>query len=110
MFNKIARIAFFILIPLSAFAGTTTIQVVSSNTKVHNNSTGDVFVYTDLVFTKLNGKKVVYECVQHGDFCPMVESGRSYTVEQKGAFIYITMNAPEEKKASAIKFRQVGSW
>jgi hypothetical protein len=110
MRNRIAKIAFLVLIPLSAFATNTTLEVVTSNTKIHSSSYGSVFVYTNLVFTQLNGKKVVFECVQRGDVCPMLESGKTYTVDRKGTFIYISMSTPEDKKAVSVKFKQVGSW
>jgi hypothetical protein len=110
MLNRAAKIAFLLLIPLSAFATTTTLQVVTSKTKIHNSSGGNIFVYTNLMFTEVNGKRVVYECVQSGDICPMVEPGKTYTVDRKGAYIYVTLNTPEDKKAVSVKFRQVGSW
>jgi hypothetical protein len=115
MLNRIMKIAFLILIPLSAFATpkvreTITLQVVTSNTRIHGASTKNLFAYTDLLFAQLNGKKIVYQCVQHGDVCPMMDSGKSYTADRKGAYIYISMGFPDNKKDLFIKFRQVGSW
>jgi hypothetical protein len=115
MLNRAAKIAFLILIPLSVFAtpkekGTTTILVVTARTNIHGTSSGTIFTYTDLIFTQINGKNVVYECVQRGDICPVLESGKTYTADQEGAFIYISMTSPELKKAVSAKFRQVGSW
>jgi len=115
MLKTTAKIAFLVLIPLTAFAtpkerGTTTLQVVTSKTKIHGSSSGDIFTYTDLMFTQINGKKVVYECVQRGDICPVMESGKTYTADQEGAFIYILMSSPGDKKNHSAKFRQVGSW
>jgi len=52
----------------------------------------------------------VYECVQRGNICPLVESGKSYTADREGDFIYISMSSPEMKKAFPVKFKQVGSW
>ena len=40
----------------------------------------------------------------------MVESGETYTADQDGAYVRITMNTPEDKKAIEVKFKQVGSW
>ena len=115
MLNGAAKIAFLIFIPLSVIAtpkekGSTTVQVVTSRTKIHGTSSGNIFSYTNLMFTEINGKNVVYECVQRGDVCPVLESGKIYTANQEGAFIYILMSSPEDKKPVPAKFRQVGSW
>ena len=114
MLNKAARIAFLALIPLSVFATpkgreTITLQVVSSKTKIHSSS-GNVFSYTDVMFTQVNGKKVVYACDQRGDVCPLMESGKTYTADREGNFIYVSMSSPEDKKPFAVKYKQVGSW
>jgi hypothetical protein len=82
MLNQAAKLAFLVLIPLSAFPvpkgrETITLQVISSKTKIHSSS-GNVFSYTDLMFTQINGKKVVYACDQRGDVCPLMESGETY--------------------------------
>jgi len=115
MLNKAARIAFLFLIPLGALATpkakeTITLQVVSSNTRIHGSFSSAAFAYTDIMFTTFNGKKVVYECVQRGNICPLVESGKIYTADQEGDFIYISMSSPEMKKAFPVKFKRVGSW
>ena len=110
MLNRALKIAFLFLIPLSALATTTTLQVVTSRTKIHNSSGRNIFIYTNLMFAEVNGKRVVYECVQSGDICPIVEPGKTYTVDRKGAYIYVTLNTPEDKKAVSVKFKQVGSW
>jgi hypothetical protein len=115
MQSRAAKIAFLILIPLSTFAtpnekGTITLQVVTATTKIHGSSPGNIFTYTDLMFTEINGKNVVYECVQRGDICPVLVSGKTYTADQEGPFIYISMSPPELKKAVSAKFRQIGSW
>jgi hypothetical protein len=103
------------LIPLSVLAAsngreTTSLQVVSSNTRIHRTASGTVFAYTDLMFTQAKGKKLVYECVLRGNICPLMETGKTYTADQDGRFIYISMSAPEDKKATSVKFKQVGSW
>ena len=119
MINRAAKIVFLVFIPLLAFATpkekekekeTTTLQVVTSRTKIHGSSSGHLFSYTNLMFAQVNGKKVVYECVQRGDICPVMESGKTYTADREGAFIYISMSSPEDKKALSAKFREVGSW
>ena len=113
MLKRTAKIAFLLLIPLSAFATpkeTTTFQVVSSNTRIHRSTSGSVFTYTDLMLIQVNGKRLVYECVQRGNICPLVDSGKTYTADRDGVFIYISMSSPEVKKAFSVKFRQVGSW
>ena len=88
----------------------TTLQVVTSKIKIHGSSAGNIFSYTNLMFTQVNGKKVVYECVQRGDICPVLEPGETYTADREGDFIYILMISPEDKKALSVKFKQVGSW
>ena len=110
MLNRAAKIAFLLLIPLSAFAipkekGSTTLQVVTSRTKIHGSSPGNIFTYTDLIFTEVKGKKVVYECIQRGDICPILESGKTYTADQQGSVIYILMSSPEDKKELSAKFK-----
>jgi hypothetical protein len=115
MANRAARIACLLLIPLSAFATpkareNITLQIVSSKTRIHGSFSNTAFAYTDIIFTTYNGNKVVYECVQRGNICPMVESGKTYTADREGGFIYISMSSPEMKKAFPVKFKRVGSW
>jgi len=115
MLNKAAKIAFLVLIPLSAFATpkgreNITLQVVSSKTKIHSSPSGNIFTYTDIMFTQVNGKRVVYACDQRGDVCPLMESGKTYTADRQGDFIYISMSSPEDKKPFSVKYKQVGSW
>jgi hypothetical protein len=113
--NRIAKIAILLFIPLAVVAapkekGSTTIQVVTARTKIHGTSSGNIFTYTDLMFTQVNGKNVVYECVQSGDICPVLESGKDYTADVNGIFLYLPMTSPESKKAGSAKFKKVGSW
>jgi hypothetical protein len=115
MLNRTALIGLLLLVPLSVLAapkekGTVSLQVVTSKTRIHGSYSNSAFAYTDLMFTQVNGKKIVYECVQRGDICPMVESGKIYTADRQGGVIYISMSSPEDKKAVSVKFRQVGSW
>jgi hypothetical protein len=115
MLSKAATIACLVLIPLFVFAmpkekETTTLQVVSSTTKIHGSSSNNIFIYTDLIFAEISGKRIVYECVQRGDICPMLEPGKSYTADRDGVFIYLPMVFPEDKKTISAKFREVGSW
>jgi hypothetical protein len=114
MLNRAAKIAILVLIPLSAFAAQkgkeTSIQVVSSKTKIHNSSSGSLFTYTNLLFTEVNGKRIVYECVQRGDICPLLESGKTYTADLEGAYISFPMSTPEDNRVFPVKFRQVGTW
>jgi|HubBroStandDraft_2_1064218.scaffolds.fasta_scaffold483708_1 hypothetical protein len=120
MFKRIAAITFFVLVPLSTFATrkvkdskgkeTMALQVVTSKTRINSSSERNIFAYTDLMFTQFNGKKIVYECIQHGDICPMVESGQTYTAERDGAYIHITMTFADEQKPIAVKYKQVGTW
>jgi len=113
--TRFAKIVLALLIPACAFAnqkekGTAKIQVVNARTKIHGSSSGNMFSYTNLVFAEVNGKKLVYECAEPGDTCPVLESGQTYTVTQDGAFLYLPMSAPAEKKELSARFKQVGSW
>ena len=115
MFNKTLIIAILALIPLSAFAApkekeTIAVQVVWSKTRIHKTSDRNLFTYTDLMFAELNGKKIVYECVQNGDICPMMQSGNTYSAGRDGAFIFITMGLPDDNKDLSVKYKQVGTW
>jgi hypothetical protein len=115
MLKRIATIVSLLLIPLSALAtpngrASTTFEVVRITTKIHGSSSGDMFSYTSLMFTQFEGKRIVFECAQRGDICPVLESGKTYTAERDGNSIYIMMNSPELKKAVSARFRQVGSW
>jgi hypothetical protein len=115
MLNRAAKVTFIVLISLSAYATpkereSTTFQVITSNTRIHGSSSGNIFSYTDLMFTEINGKKIVYECVQRGDICPVMEAGKTCTADRQGAFIFILMNSPEGKKGLSAKFKQIGSW
>src|ERR1700732_2702278 len=102
MLKTIAKIAFLALIPVSIFATpkgreTRTIQVVSTTTNIHRSPSGDIFSYTDLMVIQLRGQTIVYECAQRGDICPVVEAGKTYTVDREGVFIYVPMNSQEGK-------------
>jgi hypothetical protein len=115
MLNITAKIIFLILVPLSAFATPNgkeiiTIQVVTSTTRMHGSFSNHGFSYTDLMFAQFNGKKVVYECVQRGDICPMMESGKTYSADRDGAFLHISMSLPDDSKALSVKYKQVGTW
>jgi hypothetical protein len=115
MLNKSAKIAVLVLIPFSAFATpkgreTITLQVVSSKTKIHVSSPNNIFSYTDVMFTQVDGKKMVYACDQRGDICPLMESGKTYTADREGNFIYISMRSPEDKKPFSVKYKQVEVW
>ncbi len=113
--NRTAIIAFLALVPLSALAApkakeTITLQIISSKTRIHKTSDRNLFTYTDLMFTQLNGKKIVFECVERGDICPMMESGDTYTADRDGGFIYISMGLPDDNKPISVKYKQVGTW
>jgi len=115
MLKKAVKYVLLTLIPVVAVAGpkgreTTSMQVVSSNTRIHRTMSGDVFAYTDLMFIQTNGKKLVYECALRGNICPLMETGKTYTADRDGAFMYVEMSQPDEKKPLSAKFKQVGSW
>lgn len=115
MMSRTARIVFFVLIPFFAFATqkekpATLLEVVTVRTQVHSSPTGDMFAYTGLIFAQVNGKRLVYECAQKGDLCPVLEAGKAYAGAQDGAFFYIPMSFPNGQKDISVRFKQVGSW
>jgi hypothetical protein len=115
MSKRIAAISILSLIPLSVFAApkvkeTIALQVVTSKTRINSSSARNIFTYTDLMFTQFNGKRIVYQCVQRGDICPMMQSGNNYTAGRDGIFIYISMGLPDDNKALSVKYKQVGTW
>ena len=115
MLNRSAKIALLVLVPCCVPAGpkekgTAKVQAVTARVQIHGSSSGNMFSYTNLMFTEVNGKKLVYECAETGDLCPILESGQTYTANQDGAYIYILMSSPEGKKDLAVKFKKVGSW
>lgn len=114
MLKTVAGFILVVVIPIAAFATAKKreaidLQVVSSQTKTHGSPPGEVFHYTDVMFAHVNGKNVVYECAQRGDLCPVIESGKTYSAEQEGGFMYIAMSLPNGKHFSA-KYKQLGSW
>ena len=115
MLNKAARIIFAVLIPMVAFAAkkekdTINIHVVSAKTKIHGSAPREAFSYTDIMFAQVNGKNVVYTCDQRGDVCPVLESGKTYTVDREGDFILLPMTFAENKKPFFAKYKQAGGW
>jgi hypothetical protein len=112
MLHKVAKITFLILMPLLAFAGakeTIELQVVSSRTNMHNTP-GDIFTYTDIIFATVSGKNLTFECAQKGDICPLMDTGKTYTATRDGKFIYISMNLPDEKRPTPVKYKEIGVW
>jgi hypothetical protein len=116
--SKVVRIVFAVLIPMVACVALAApkerenieLQVVSSKTKTHGSDLASIFTYTDVIFAVVNGKKMEYECAQHGDLCPVMESGKTYPAVQDGNLIYITMSSPGDKKSLSVKYQEVGSW
>jgi hypothetical protein len=116
MLKTLARmiLALAVIIPNVAFATakqreTIELQVVSSQTKTHGSPPGEVFHYTDAMFTQVNGKNVIYECVRRADLCPLMESGKAYTADRDGGFIYIAIRLANGKPI-VVKYKQLGSW
>jgi hypothetical protein len=114
MLNKVAKMSFAVLMPIVTFATpkvkeTIELQVVSSKTQVHGSFPA-VFTYTDLMFTLVNGKKVIYACAQRGDACPLMESGKAYSADRVGDVTYVSMTSPEGKRPISVKYMQLGSW
>ncbi len=115
--NKVATAVFLLLIPMVVFAApknkeTASIQVevVSTRTNIHGSPPHDVFSYTDVMFTHVNGKNVVYVCAQKGDACPLMQTGKTYPANQVGDFIYILLTSPDDKKPVPVKYKETGNW
>ena len=102
----------FVLVPLVAFAAdkgkereAVEVQVLSSQTKLHGGS--NVFSYTSILFAQVNGDERIYECVQRGDICPIMESGKTYAAVKTGDVIHISVDAPEGEQPLVVKFKEV---
>jgi hypothetical protein len=114
-FSRIALLIFIAINPICAFAapkatGSITLQVVSSRTKIKRARSNITFSYTDVIFAQVEGKKLVYECIQKDNLCPAMDSGKMYTADQDGDFIYFTMTTPDDPKPFAVKYKRVGTW
>jgi hypothetical protein len=115
MLSKAAKITLLMFAPFSVIASpngkaTIQLQVDKATTRIHGSSSKSPFSYTDLIFAQIAGKKVVYECVQRDDVCPIVESGKTYTADQDGHFLFLSMTTPDAKKAVSARFKLVGKW
>jgi hypothetical protein len=113
---KFARIALLIFVPLIAFAApkdkttaTIRVEVVSSKTRVHGNPP-HVFSYTDILFTHVDGKNLIFICDQRGDACPFMENGKTYDAQRVGDEIFFMMSTPDSKKPTAVRYKQTGTW
>jgi hypothetical protein len=95
--------------PTNKSAEAVQIEVVSTKTDYHGNSP-NVFKYTDVLFARVNGKNIVYACVQKGHECPLMQNGKSYPADRMGGYIYISMDAPDGKKPMPIKFKETATW
>jgi hypothetical protein len=114
MLSRVASITLLVFIALVAYAApkgkeTIQVQVVSSRTKTHGSPPGEVFEYTDVMFTLVDGKRVVYECDQRGDVCPVLDSGKMYPAERVGNEVYFSMSSPKGKPF-LVKYKEVGGW
>jgi hypothetical protein len=115
MRNIVAKIILSVLIPTTIFAArkekeTIELKVVSSKTKIHGSFSNAVFTYTSIMFTEVNGIKLMYACNQRRDFCPLMEAGETYTADRVGNVIYVPMKFPDEKHPLPVKYKQVGRW
>lgn len=116
MLKTLARmiLASAVIVPSIAFAAakqreTIELQIVSSQTKTHGSPPGEVFRYTDVMFTHVNGKDVIYECVRRADLCPLMESGKAYAADRDGEFIYIAIRLTNGRPI-VVKYKRLGSW
>jgi hypothetical protein len=114
MRNNLAGIVFAVLIPFAILSSakekeSVEVKVVFSKTKIHNSSRGNVFTYTFLLYTQVNGMNLLYTCDQKGDLCPLMEAGKTYPAERSGDVINIPMTLPDGKIQS-IKYKEAGTW
>jgi hypothetical protein len=116
MVKTLARVilAWAVIVASVAFATakqreTIELQVVSSQTKTHGSPPGEVFRYTDVMFTEVNGKNVIYECVRRADQCPLMESGKAHTADRDEEFIYIATRLANGRPI-VVKYKQLGNW
>jgi hypothetical protein len=117
MSTRVAGAALLILVSMIGGASakngkdseTIKIEVVSSKTKVHG-TTPNVFSYTDVMFARVDGKNVIFVCDQRGSTCPIMQNGKTYDANRVGDSIFISMNLPDDKKPTVIKYKQTGSW
>jgi len=115
MLKTVASVLLAVVIPIAALASpkekeSIQLQVVSSQRKTHGSPPGEVFPYTDVMFTRVNGKNVMYECVQRGNLCPLMDSGKTYAADREGDFIYISMSLPNGNRPISVKYKQLGGW
>ena len=113
-YYKLTKISFLVLIPIIGFAMSTekekiNVQVISSETRVHHRSGRAIFAYTHLLFVRVDGRQMTYECVQRGKICPLMESGKTYSAEREGDAIYFWMGVPEEKEPVRVKYKEFSS-
>jgi hypothetical protein len=104
------------LIPLIVFATPTKqagesiqLEVVSTKTNYHGSSP-QVFKYTEVMFTRVSGKRLVFVCEQRGDECPLMQDGKTYSADRVGNFIYLSMSSPDGKKSMPVKYKETGTW
>jgi hypothetical protein len=116
MRKVLLRTIFLVLIPVIGFAAPKNkeaapimFQVISSKTQIHGRPP-NVFSYTDVIFARVEGKNIIFVCDQRGDACPLMETGKTYSADRVGDFIYLMLGAPGEKRPSSIRYRQTGSW
>ncbi len=105
-----------ILVPMIVFATPTKqtgesiqIEVVSTKTNYHGSSP-KVFEYTEIMFARVNGKKLVFVCAQRADECPLIQAGKTYSADRVGNFIYLSMSSPDGKKSMPVKYKETGTW
>jgi hypothetical protein len=84
--------------------------VKTHGANTHGTSPSELFHYTDVMFTRVNGKNVMYECVQRGNLCPLMEAARTYTADRAGDFIHISISLPSGNRPISVKYKQLGSW
>ena len=116
MLTKVAFAAFAVLTSVAALAAppkereNIQFQVVSSKAKIHGDNIDHTFAYTYLMYTRVSGKNVLYQCDQHGDICPVMEDGKMYNGDQEGRELYVTVMLPDGKKPFTVRYEDVGSW
>ena len=111
------RTIFLVLVPVIGFAAPKSkdatpimFQVISTRTQIHGRPP-NVFSYTDVIFARVDGKNTIFVCDQKGDACPLMETGKTYSGDQVGDYMFLMLDpAPGEKRPTSVRFKQTGSW
>jgi hypothetical protein len=82
-----------------------------SNSWMKTRLPKESYSYTDILFAIVDGKHVVYSCVEHKKVCPLLDPGTKLSAEQDGNSMLLSPPNPSDKKASPTHYRLApGGW